>query len=429
MRRGIVVPISQDLLDKIIKFASQLSTTEAVIMTLATAPVAASAIGGAYGLGHRSGRRYEVLHGQVPQLKLDLDETRFQVLELKQQLSSRVAEVRVLQETSEASRSTEIDLPADVQEVLHVRQLLLKDDVEVWRLRDAVPLVHLRERLIASAVRTVVIGNLKGGVGKTTLTANLAAYFAQRLAPLKKRVLVIDLDYQGSLTATLLQAASKRIDKSAAEFILAGQATGDWLTRVVKDVDAALPGVDLVPAGYTLAAMEELLMMRWLFHTTDKDVRFNLAEFLLSEEVRQTYGIVLLDVGPRLTTASISALCAATHLLVPTNLDKMSTETIGSFLSRVRALKESLNLPIELAGVVGTMTYQDRLVAAEEDAIGSIRDGLRQWGDDDYVFKRNVPRRQVLATVAGTDIGYRRNKAIRELFNTLGDELASRIKL
>lgn len=425
-----VASIPSDLLEKILHFGSQLTTSEAIGLLIASTPVALGAWRLAWGQGRSAGRKFELDHGEVPRVKAELDKTRFEVLDLKQQITTRTAEVRVLQEATETAKPDQIDLPADIQDVLRIKQALIKDDAELWRLRSARPLAHLAERLKSSGMSIITIGNLKGGVGKTTITANLAAYFAQKIRATGKRVLVIDLDYQGSLTATLLQAAEKRLDRSAAEYILSGQATGDWLSKVIRDIDVAIPGLDLVPASYTLAAAEDQLMMRWLYHTTDKDVRFNLAEFLLSDEVRKAYGVVLLDVGPRLTTASISALCASTHLLVPTNLDRLSAETIGSFLSRVRSLKDNLGLPIELAGVVGTMTFQQTgLTPAEQDAIGTIRDGLREWGQDGYIFKRSIPRRQIFANLAGEDVGYRKDKQVRTLFNSLGDELSERIKL
>lgn len=422
--------VPADLLEKMVQCASNLTATEGIGLLAAAAPLAWGFWRFARSHGHAAGRQYEITYGEVPRVKSELEAARFALLDANQKISLQKTEVRVLQEATETSKADQIDVPADIQDVLRMKQALVKEDAELWRLREPRPLAHLAERLKASGMTVLTIGNLKGGVGKTTITANLAAYFAQKLRASGKRVLAIDLDYQGSLTATLLQAAEKRLDRSASEYILSGQATGDWLTKVIREIDVAIPGLDLVPASYTLAAAEDQLMMRWLYHAIDKDVRFNLAEFLLSEEVRKTYGVVLLDVGPRLTTASISALCASTHLLVPTNLDRLSAETIGSFLSRVRSLKEALGLPISLAGVLGTMTFkQTGLTPSEEDAIGTIRDGLLEWGKDGYIFQCKLPRKKVFSDLAGSDVGYRRDRQARILFNTLGDELTERIKL
>lgn len=459
--------MSPDLLEKILKLASELTTAEGFLLAGAASPIIGPVIGGAWVHGRSSGRQYEVLHGQVPQLQGKLTDARHEILALGQKVDNRETEIRILRQNAEIltrqSRtfkqldttttvsqvlphqhreaaaplvpptaptpldSQSLGLPQEVLEILRVRNLLIKDDADVWQMREPRPLAELRERLLNSGLYIITVGNLKGGVGKTTVTGNLAAYFAKKVNSLNKRVLVIDLDYQGSLTATLLQAAGKTIDKSVAEHLLSGNASGKQLGDMVKSIEDALPGVDLIPSGYTLAGAEDLLMMRWIFHTIEKDVRFNLADFLLSKQVRDTYKIILIDIGPRLTTASISALCASTHLLVPTNLDRLSAETIGSFLNRVKSLKENLNLPIQLAGVLGTMTYRDRLTNAERDTLGTIKDGLRQWGPDGYVFQRSIPRKNPLANLAGSDIGYRRDDDVRALFNTLGDELCGRI--
>ncbi len=344
-----------------------------------------------------------MLFGQVPQATAALEACRHEKLDLRGQLERAQENARILEQAREINQHAELDLPADVQDALLIREKLTKDDVEVWGLREGHPLAHLRERLFASKLAILTIGNLKGGVGKTTITANLAAFFATKL---KKRVLIVDLDYQGSLSATMLQMEGKTIHASIADHLIAGQATGSMVTEMAISIRTLHENIHVIPSGYTLAAMEEQLMMRWLFHTTDKDVRFNLAEVLLSDEVRAAYDVILLDVGPRLTTASISALCASTHLLVPTNLDKLAAETVGSFLNRVRALKNALDLPIELAGVVGTMSYYDKLNYEEEEALGTIKDGLQQWGPDGHIFERTIPRKKKLADIAGSDVGY-----------------------
>ena len=62
------------------------------------------------------------------------------------------------------------------------------------------------ELLLKSSIPIITLANLKGGVGKSTITANLAGYFAER----SERVLVIDLDFQGSLGAWFRRAARVR---------------------------------------------------------------------------------------------------------------------------------------------------------------------------------------------------------------------------
>jgi cellulose biosynthesis protein BcsQ len=406
----------------LIDFILGLPPSHQVLLTLGLVMPMLGFLAMSWRWGHGEGRNFEVLHGRVPPLNDELAKVRAENRQLGYKLEEAREQIRVLQENCRIAHNTTIELPPEVKEVLRLREALFQSNSDMWRLREPRPLPHLRERLVASSLKIITVGNLKGGVGKTTLTCNLAAFFEKKFG---KRVLVVDLDYQGSLSAALLQAASKRIDASLADDLIAGDAR---VLRSARDIVPVLNNVRLVSASYSLAAVEEQLMMRWLFHTTDKDVRFNLAEVLLSDEVKENYDIVLLDTGPRLTTASISALCASTHLLVPTNLDGMSAETIASFLRRVRLLKEALDLPIQLAGVVGTMTYYyGKLTDDEKDVLSTIRDGLKQWDAGGVIFDRAVPRIKKLADIAGAHIGYLKDKRTTAIFDTLGQQIVQRV--
>jgi cellulose biosynthesis protein BcsQ len=379
--------------------------------------------------GYKEGRAFEVAYGQVPGLNLKNTELLQQNSDLVQKLDRRDEQISNLKQSRTLSASPSSELPSDLKDVLRLKDAVTQDDAQIWNLRKSKPLDHLRERLLASASKIITVGNLKGGVGKTTITANLAAYFAIKM---RKRVLVIDLDYQGSVTAVLLRSAGKNLEFSQAEQVLSGKLDGRGVIETSVDLAPMLPGSRLVTAGYTLQSAEDQLMLRWLFQTTDNDVRFHLAELLLSPEVQKRFDVVLLDVGPRLTTASISALCASTHLIVPTNLDQLSVETVGSFLTQVQRIKRDFGLAIDLAGVVGTMTSRDVLNPYEEDARGQIEIALGNWPGTRHIFARTIPRTTALSNIAGTEIGYLTggaNSNVKTLFNSLGQEVAARIAL
>ncbi len=285
---------------------------------------------------------------------------------------------------------------------------------------------HVRA-MARSKPRVISVGNLKGGVGKTTIAANLAAYFDKTRG---KRVLLIDLDYQGSLSATCLQAAKIEGLVSLADELIDGRADGSWVVKVAKQLQPALSKTWIIPAGYSLAQTESKLMLRWYSGRVPQDIRFNLAKVLLSPEVQDTFEVIIIDIGPRLTTAAINALAASTHLIVPTVLDRLSTETVSSFLNRAKALKQDLNPSLSLAGVVGTMTAEEpRLKNTELASMVDIKRALEQWNGESYVFDRWLPRRQAFADAAGRDIAYLKNNNVADLFKELGDEVAQRIGL
>ena len=116
----------------------------------------------------------------------------------------------------------------DEKELLTLRHKISTATGDVWSLRAAVPPLHLAERLIANGILIYLIGNLKGGVGKTTIASNLAAYFDIHC---NKKVLVIDFDYQGSLSSAFLRASGQTLPGSLADFLLTGDVDRNWLLK------------------------------------------------------------------------------------------------------------------------------------------------------------------------------------------------------
>lgn len=309
--------------------------------------------------------------------------------------------------------------------VMRVIAQLEDDESNLWKLHRPAAPPKFAERLRASRTKVLLIGHLKGGVSKTTLLANLAAYFDRN----GKRVLAIDFDYQGSLTATLLRSVGKDVRPPYSDILLNGQTKPSDLVSVAIDLHPKLQRTRLLPASYTLVQKENQLMIRWLLEGGAADMRYRLAELLLSPEVQNAFDIVLIDIGPRLTTASVCALAATTHLVVPTILDQLSAEAVDSFLQQVKAITEEMKTGLDAVSVVGTMTRQERLDDSNRDAIATIRKALNKWGDNAQLLSRNIPFRQVFIDCAGTDIASLTPGDVRTLFDELGNELSGRIGL
>jgi cellulose biosynthesis protein BcsQ len=297
---------------------------------------------------------------------------------------------------------------------------------ELWKLRETRQFPeYLNWIRDPSGAKLITFGNLKGGVGKTTLAANFAAYMSDVR---NKPVLLVDLDYQGSLSNMLMLAAGREEVESRVDLLFDPSADLPTLDRAAEHLAPKLSRAWLVPANYTFAQLENKLLLQWLIQEDGGlDVRFRLARALLRPEVRRRYAAIIFDMPPRMTLGSINALVASHYFVVPSVLDKLSAEAVGQFVTNMKSIKRDLKLDIDLAGVVGTMTRALDLSATEKEALERVREGAAIWGEErDYIFRTTVPRRVDIANAAGGDIAYfgkDGNGPLAKLFDPLFEEI------
>jgi chromosome partitioning protein len=161
------------------------------------------------------------------------------------------------------------------------------------------------------------------------------------------------------------------------------------------------------------------------------DARYRLANTLLNAEVANLFDLTLIDAPPRLTAGAINALCASTHLLVPTVYDLLSAEAVGTFLNGVQVLKGTLNHRIDLLGIVGMLTAQQtNLSTREQNAKNVAMSQVSQsWSTSYYFFERHIPRKAAIAAAAGEEIAYFCDSTVRSWFDELGGDISSRLNL
>lgn len=180
----------------------------------------------------------------------------------------------------------------------------------------------------------IAVANQKGGVAKTTSVASIGAAMAE----LGRRVLLVDLDPQASLTFSL-GIDPDVVELSTHEVVLGQAEIGDALVEAGE-------GIDLLPASIDLAGAEAQLLT--------KPGR----EFVLSsviDEVRADYDVVLLDCSPSLGVLTLAALTASTGLIIPMQAEMLSHRGVGQLLDTVKDVKKLLNKKLKTIGILPTM--------------------------------------------------------------------------
>lgn len=193
--------------------------------------------------------------------------------------------------------------------------------------------------------RTLVIANQKGGVGKSTSVMNLGIALAEQ----GKRVLLIDLDPQGGLTAAF-GIDSYDIRRSAFSLIMYSHVS---LARVMRPVRSKLA---LVPASIDLAASEIQLA-----GMADRAHRLKLS----LQRSRIAFDFVLIDTPPGLGILTANGLVAATEVLIPVQCQYLAMRGVRALMDTVVRVKNNLNPTLKLAGLFGTM-YRPNSQHAQE---------------------------------------------------------------
>ena len=202
--------------------------------------------------------------------------------------------------------------------------------------------------------RVIAVANVKGGVGKTSITANLSA----ELAAGGYKVLAVDLDPQGNLR-NILGYRDSDID-DAGEGLLRSVTSGDEL-HPAKNVRERL---DVVAGGIRSKDLQRELQRAAM---DGGDVTTKLATSLA--QISHRYDIVLLDTPPSPGMLQTSALVAARYVIIPVEADEDSLDGVETMAGEIRAVR-SRNPLISPLGVVRFRMRQQATRAQSEIAEG-----------------------------------------------------------
>lgn len=202
---------------------------------------------------------------------------------------------------------------------------------------------------------TIAVGVHKGGTAKTTTAFNLGHELAR-----SRRVLLVDLDYQASLTS----------------ICGIGEVPGYNMTQVMTGspigsiIQQLRPGLDLAPADIELADVELTL--------ANRIGRENLLKRALAA-IEHDYDVCIMDCPPALGLLTMNALAAAQGVLIPLQPTSIDLRALELFLSTLNLIQVEINKDLQLIGVL--LTFFDGRTALHNDAIKALNEaGLQLIG-------------------------------------------------
>jgi len=229
--------------------------------------------------------------------------------------------------------------------------------------------------------------NLKGGVGKTAIATNLAA-FAGRLG---NKTLLVDLDPQTNATFSCMDVDVW--EKHAAAhgtvadlFGLRSHTNAEGKIKDARDIlyKDAFKNVDLVPSHLDLFTIDLDLAS-----ATAREKKLQKA----LKPILESYEVVVCDCPPNLTVPTQNALALSTHYLVPISPDYLSGIGVGLLLTRVKQLAEDLDHTIELAGIV--ISRVGRPAVTRQQTVAALRATLGP-----HVLAAEIKERAAVADAA-----------------------------
>lgn len=237
---------------------------------------------------------------------------------------------------------------------------------------------------LSSTPRPLVVSfsNQKGGVGKTTTTHHMAD--AGRRAGL--RVLVIDADPQGNLTAGITQGRLSPDQVGLADVL--SKQTQLPISEVV--IPTGWEGVDLIPTvGEGLAVVSSELIVT----ATGRELKLRRALESYLSESDLDYDLVLIDCPPAIDQLMINALVASTHVVAVTQTRLFSMDGLARLVQNIGDVIEAYNQQLQIAGFLVNQ-FEKQLTTAQQRK-RELVEAAAELGVP--VMEPSIPKRTMIA--------------------------------
>jgi chromosome partitioning protein len=218
--------------------------------------------------------------------------------------------------------------------------------------------------------KIVAIASQKGGVGKTTTAINLGV----SLAIFQKKILIIDMDPQGSIAETF-HLNEFEIQYGVFDVFVSKTPISSAI------IDIGLENFEIVPANVRNEE-DELDLYTRAFNI--KFLRNALQPYL------DLYDYILIDCPPNLGTLTMNSLAAAHSVIIPVQCEYYSLKSLGKFLRSIKNIGNKFNTKLAILGILITM-FDKRLKKSSEIA----NDMSKSFKD--LIFQTKIPRNSKIA--------------------------------
>ena len=219
--------------------------------------------------------------------------------------------------------------------------------------------------------KIIAVVNQKGGTGKTTTTENIGIGLVNE----GKKVLLIDMDPQGSLTISLGYPRPDEMYPTLSDVL--EKVIRENLDNPKEGIINQREGVDLMPGNIELSGLEVSLVNIMSRETI-------LKRYL--DEIKKDYDYILLDCMSSLGMVTMNALVAADSVLIPVQAQYLSAKGLEQLLQTVSKVRRQINPKLKIDGIVLTMVDKRTNYAKEISAL--VRN---VYGGNIKVFKTDIP--------------------------------------